>query len=133
MENYILHYVLDFKYGDHSSFTGVFLTLLTAPISNMQWRVEIGMFNPTHNKTRFINEKSLRVVGLSSTFRFGICFVFVVLMLFACCDTEFNLAPKKRNSCYNFSVCHWNLNSITAHVFAIIDLLQAYSIFINRT
>ena len=60
----------------------------------MQWRVEIGMFNSTH-KTRFINEKSLRVVGLSSTFRFGICFVFVVLMLFACGDTELNQCPKK--------------------------------------
>ena len=51
----------------------------------MQWRVEIGMFNPTH-KTRFINLKSLRVVGLSSGFCLDIHFVFVVLMLFACGD-----------------------------------------------
>ena len=55
------------------------------PISIMQWRVEIGMFNPTH-KTRFINLKSLRVVGLSSGFCLDIHFVFVVLMLFACGD-----------------------------------------------
>ena len=41
------------------------------PIIIMQWRVEIGMSNPTHN-TRFINEKLLRVVGLSSAFRLGI-------------------------------------------------------------
>ena len=64
------------------------------PISNMQWHIEIGMFNPTH-KTRFINEKSLRVVGLSSTFRFDIRFVFIVLMLFACGDIELNRCPKK--------------------------------------
>ena len=96
------------------------------PISIMQWRVEIGMFNPTH-KTRFINFKSLRVVVLSSGFRLGIRFVFVFLMLFACGDIELNPSAKKRSSCYNFSVCHWNLNSITAHNFAKIDLLQAYN------
>ena len=49
------------------------------PISNMQLREEIGMFNPTY-KTRFINEESLQLVGLSPAFRF----VFVFLMLFAC-------------------------------------------------
>ena len=101
-------------------------SLLILPISIMQWRVEIGMFNPAH-KTRFINLKSLRVVGLSSGFRLGIRFVFVFLMLFACGDIELNPGPKKRSSCYNFSVCHWNLNSITTHNFAKIDLLQAYN------
>ena len=90
----------------------------------MQWRVEIEMFSPTH-KTRFIKLKSLRVVGPSSGFGSGIRFVFVFLMLFACDDIELNLGPKKRSSCYNFSVCHWNLNSITAYHFAKIDFLQA--------
>ena len=99
-------------------------SLLIMPISVMQWRVEIGMFNPTH-KTRFINLKSLRVVGLSSGFCLGIRFVFV--FVFACGDIELNPGPKKRSSCYNFSVCHWNLNSITPHSFAKIDLLQAYN------
>ena len=94
------------------------------PISNMQWRVEIGMFNPRH-KTRFINKKSLLVVGLSSAFRCCICFVFVVLMQFACGDIKLNPGPQKRSSPYNFSVCHWNFNSITALNFAIIDILQA--------
>ena len=66
LKNYIiLHYVLDFKYRAQG------LSLLIMPIIIMQWRVEIGMSNPTHN-TRFINEKLLRVVGLSSAFRLGI-------------------------------------------------------------
>ena len=69
-------------------------SLLIMPISIMQWRIEIGMFNPTH-KTRFTDLKSLRVVGLSSGFRLGIRFVFVVLMLFACGDTELNPGSKK--------------------------------------
>ena len=72
-------------------------SILIIPISIMQWRVEIGMFNPTH-KTRFINLKSLRVVGLSPGFRLGIRFVFVVLMLFACGDTEVNPGPKKKGA-----------------------------------
>ena len=50
-------------------------SLLIMPISIMQWRVEIEMFNPTH-KTRFIRLKSLRVVGLFSGFRLNIRFVF---------------------------------------------------------
>ena len=83
--------------------------------------------NWNKHKTRFINEKSLREACLSSAFRFGIRFVFVVLILFACGDTELNPGPKKRSSCCNFPVCHWNLNSITAQHFAKIDLLQAFN------
>ena len=78
-------------------------SLLIMPISTVQWHVEIGMFNPTY-KSRFINKKSLRVVGLSSAFCFGICFIFVGLMLFACGDIELNLDPKKRSSCYNYNL-----------------------------
>ena len=70
-------------------------SLLIMPISIMRRRVEIGMFNPTH-KTRFINLKSLRVVGLSSGFHLSIGFVFVFLMLFACGDIELNPGPKKK-------------------------------------
>ena len=91
----------------------------------IQWRVEIGMFNHTH-KTRFINLKSLRVVGLSSGFRLGIRFLFVLLMLFVCGDIQLNPGPKKE-LLYNFSVCHWNLNSITARIFAKTHLLKAYT------
>ena len=68
-------------------------SLLIIPISIKQWHIEIGMFNPTH-KTRFINLMSLRVVGFSPGLRLGICFVFVVLMLFACGDIELNPSPK---------------------------------------
>ena len=85
-------YDLDFKYGDQSSITGGFATNYV--INIMQWHVEIEIFNPAH-KTRFINEKSLCVVGLSSAFRFGTCFVFVGLMLFACGGNELNAGHKK--------------------------------------
>ena len=30
------------------------------------------------------------------------------------------------STCQSFSICHWNLNSITAHNFAKVSLLLAY-------
>ena len=51
----------------------------------------------------------------------------MALNLFVCGDVELNPGPKKRNSCYDFSICHWNLNSITEHNFAKVNLLQAYN------
>ena len=33
----------------------------------------------------------------------------------------------KSNSCENFPVCHWNLNSISAHNFSKVSLLNAYT------
>ena len=41
-------------------------------------------------------------------------------------DIELNLRQKS-NSCENFSVCHWNLNSISAHNFSKVSLLNAYT------
>ena len=97
------------------------------PISNMQWRVEIGIFNAT-SKARYFKKKSLRVAApVFGFFSFGFRFVFILLILFVCGDVELNPGPKNRNSCYNFSICHWNLNSITAHNFAKVNLLQAYN------
>ena len=45
-----------------------------------------------------------------------------------CGDVE--LSPgtnKKRNSCFNFSICHWNLNSLTARNFEKVNFLGTYS------
>ena len=88
------------------------------PISNKQWRVEIGIFNATTRATYF-KKKSLRVAApVFCFFSFEFRFVFILLILFVCGDTELNPGPKNMKSCYNFSTCHWNLNSITAHNFA---------------
>ena len=97
------------------------------PISNMQWRVEIGIFNATF-KARYFKKKSLRVATPVFCFlSFGFRFLFILLILFVCGNVELNPIPKNRNSCYNFSICHWNLNSITAHNFAKVNLLRAYN------
>ena len=40
-------------------------------------------------------------------------------------DIEMNPEPKP-SSCNKFSICHWNLNSISAHNFIKLSLLRAY-------
>ena len=48
-----------------------------------------------------------------------------MLILLTCGDIESNPGPGKHDSRYNVSVCHWNLNDITARSFEKIDLLEA--------
>ena len=59
-------------------------------------------------------------------FSFRFYFVFILLILLACGDIELNPVPKNRCSRYNFSIYQWHLNSITAHNFAKVNLLQSY-------
>ena len=40
-------------------------------------------------------------------------------------DIEMNPEPKS-NPCHSFSMCHWNLNSLTAHNYLKVSLLRAY-------
>ena len=93
----------------------------------MQWRLEIGIFNARY-KARYFKKNSLRVTAPAfGFFSFGFRFVCILLILFVCGDVELNPGPKNRNSCYDFSICHWNFNSITAHNFVKVNLLQAYN------
>ena len=41
-------------------------------------------------------------------------------------DIEINPGPVQKNQNKSFSICHWNLNSITAHGYAKVSLLKAY-------
>ena len=93
----------------------------------MQWRVEIGIFNEKC-KVKFLKKlTSQKANGTSSFCSLGILFVIVLLMLLVCDDIELNLGPRKRYTCYNLSVFHWNLNIIAAHNFKKVNLLEAYN------
>ena len=50
-------------------------------------------------------------------------FFCVLIILIICGDIELNPGPKKDKSCDNFSLCHWNRNSIDAHDFSKLSLL----------
>ena len=51
-------------------------------------------------------------------------FTFLLLTLFVCSAIHLNPEPKRNRSFYNFSIYHWNLNSITAHNYEKINLLK---------
>ena len=66
--------------------------------------------------------------------------IFTSLLLFMSGDIELNPGPIKTNSFFflvwarrpppsasRFSVCHWNLNSLAAHNFKKVALLEAYN------
>lgn len=59
-------------------------------------------------------------------FKFWFLFCFYTIV-FACGGVELCPGAKNWNSCYNFSICHWNSNSITPNNIAKICLLQAYN------
>ena len=94
------------------------------PVSVVLWRVGIGIFNFQSfvklNKTKF----QLISNGMEISYFFIFC---VLIVLIICGDIELNRGPKKDKSCDNFSLGHWNLNSITAHDFSKLSLLEAYN------
>ena len=96
------------------------------PISIMQWCVEIGMFFRT-SKVRYRDRILLPTIRPLFSCSSEFCFAFIILILLTCGDIESNPGPRRSDSCYNFSMCHWNLNSMTAHNFEKINLLEAYN------
>ena len=64
------------------------------PISNMQWCVEIGIFNAT-SKAQYLKKKFLGVAApVFDFFSFGFRFVFILLILFVCGDVSLIMVLK---------------------------------------
>ena len=77
------------------------------PISNTQWRMEIGHFSDT-SEARFFKKKPLQSADpIHLIFSFGFRFVFIMLILLARGEIKLNPVPKKRNHCYHYSMCYW--------------------------
>ena len=49
------------------------------------------------------------------------------LLLICMGDMELNPDPRKNNMSYNFSFCHWNLNSIAACCVKGYELIKAHN------
>ena len=96
------------------------------PISIMQWRVEIGIFN-----IRFYIRCKSNALGPLTPLIYtiaGISITLLLIFILPCDHVELNPGPtKKRNSWFNWSICHWNLNSLTAYNFEKVNLLEAYN------
>ena len=57
-----------------------------------------------------------------------VCFYYCAGILICAGGIDFNPGPRKNKNSYNFSFSHWNLNSIAAHNFSKLSLLEAYNV-----
>ena len=116
----------------------VFDQYFTLTVSLIQWPAAIGTFN-----CHFVLKSKSRMCNMSRNLGFlfeslFLCFhyfentllsilmlLYVFVFLRSHGDTELNPGPKKSKE-NALSVCHWNLNSITAHDFSKLTQLKAY-------
>ena len=95
------------------------------PVNVVQRRVEIGIFDAlcdVRYTTKFSRSKHSPSKKATVT-----VLIFTLLLLFMLGDIELNSGPNKTNSSCKFSVCYWNLNSLAAHNFEKVGLLEAFN------
>ena len=108
-------------------------------VSLFSWRAVIGIFNCgisvmskncenhlVNNFTSLIESSLLFYHYFESAYisLFTLLYIFALLQCHG--DIELNTGPKKlRNK--SLSVCHWNLNSLTAHNYSKLTQLKAYT------
>ena len=104
-------------------------------VTLVQWRAVMGIFNSRISGI-FINKRCNIIINLISMFKTLLLFyhyvegvyitlLFIFALLLCHGDIEINPGPKKfkKNS---LSVCHWNLNSLSAHKLSKLTQLKAY-------
>ena len=96
----------------------------------LQWLAEIGIFNAKVVKYPFRSKYRINVCSRNLNRFYTICCMFLLLLICAG-DIELNPGPRKNNTSYNFSFCHWNYNSIAAHNVSKLPLLEVYNVGIN--
>ena len=112
-------------------------------VNLVQWREVIGIFNSRISGI-FINKRYNIIINLISMFESLLLFYhyvegvyititalrFIFALLLCHGDIEINPGPKKlkKNS---LSVCHWNLNSLSAHNFSKLTQLKLIFQYIN--
>ena len=107
-------------------------------VSLVQWRAVIGVFNcrilvMSKNCENYLVNKFISLIEslllLYHYFESAYIFLFTLLFLFVLLqchgDIELNPGPKNLKTKL-FSVCHWNLNSLTAHNYSKLTQLKAY-------
>ena len=97
------------------------------PVSILQWHAEIGIFNTKLVKYPFKSKYRANVCPQNLN-KFSTICCMILLLLICAGDIELNPGPRKNNTSCNFSFYHWNLNSIPAHNFSKLSLLEAYNV-----
>ena len=96
-------------------------------VSILLQRAEIGIFNAKLVKYSFRSKYRFSVCPRNLNEFYTICCMLLLLLICAG-DIELNPGPRKNNTSYNFPFCHWNLNSIPAHNFSKLSLLEAFNV-----
>ena len=96
-------------------------------VSILQWRAEIGIFNAKLVKNHFRSKYWINVSSRNLNKFYTISCMLLLLLIYAR-DIELNIGPRKNNTSYNFSFCNCNLNSIVAHNFSKLSLLEPYNV-----
>ena len=94
------------------------------PVSITPWHVKIGIFCTRFSRVPKSRSAVLLCNYCTKAFYFVCC---TDLTLFVCGDVELNPGPKNTRTSYNFSRCNWNLNSLPAHDFSKLSLIEAYN------
>ena len=105
-------------------------------VSLTQWRFAVGMFNCRFSgisKKVNLNKNFATVLEIiffcyhyfESAYIFLLTLLYIFTFLCYHGDIELNPGPRKLNV-NKLSVCHWNLNSLTAHNFSKLTQLKAY-------
>ena len=97
------------------------------PVNILQWRAEIGIFNAKLVKYLFRSKYRVNVCPRNLSKFYTIPCMYL-LFLICVGDIELNPGPKKNNTSFTFSFCHWDLHNIAAHNFSKLSLLEAYSV-----
>ena len=100
------------------------LNLCVIAVNISQWCVKIGIFHTRFSSASILKSTLLLCRYCTIAFYFVCC---MALTLFICGEVELNPWPKSNKSCYYFSLCHWNLNSLPAHDFSKLSLIEAYN------
>ena len=95
------------------------------PVSILQWRGETGIFNAKLGEYIFKSKYQVNVCPRNLNKFYNTCRM--LLLLICVGDIKLNPDPRKNTSSYNFPFSHWNLNSIAAHYFSNLSLLEAYT------
>ena len=90
------------------------------PVSLITWRLLVGRFNGS----KHFYYKHFRS-HISHGYNCPSIIVFMILLLLSG-DIHPNPGPKRNND-YYFSVCSWNIGSISAHNFSKLSLLSSYN------
>ena len=102
------------------------LLLMILPILFAYTFMKLYFYDLIRTKYRNLCSKMILILYLSVLYDFLTLLWYSKCLILSSGDIEMNPGPTA-TYCNSFSICHWNLNSISAHRFSKVSLLIAYN------